>query len=225
MYSNFIKKFKSKIFIIIVLLLLTGCTKNQNNEIIEVVTPEQLDEKKEEVYIDNNPITIGIYENDISLIKRCTMSRKSRVEKVLSFYYTNEENLGNTRQKENWHKYYSNYNNIDSYKIGFNFSFYVGEEKIEKTILKPQVYAFNPYFYIYIYDDINQPDYTFYSHLEEIDINEETIFSSIKIFLVEPEQISSPIKFTVFTYDSLDDFDENNNYLGNSKYEINIDLV
>ena len=211
-----------KALMMIILLFVSGCTEKSN---IEVVTLEKQEEVLEEKYIDNNPIVIGIYDNDINLVKEYSLAKEIRVEKVFSFYYTNDENLGNNKQKENWHKFYSKYNDINDYKIGFNFSFYVGDTKIEKTILKPQTYAFNPYFYIYIYDDINQPDYTFYSHLEETDINENTIFSSIKILLIEPQNITSPIKFTVFTYNDLDDFDENNNYRGNSKYQININLI
>jgi len=221
---------KKLIFIIIMILLLTGCTeRTERGEFIplnEEKEVEKLEENEQiEEYTDDNPITIGIYENDINLVQECKLVKESRSEIILSFYYTNQESLGNRNQKENWNKYFSEYTNIDNYKIGFNFSFYVGETKIEKTILKPQTFAFEPYFYIYIYDDINQPGNTFYSHLEETDVNEDTIFSSIKIFLMEPSNITSPIKFTVFTYDSIDDFDENNNYRGNSKYEINIDLV
>lgn len=213
---------KLKIFIIIILLLITGC-KNKD-------VKQETEEKKEQVidveeYVDNNPIKIGIYENDIKLVKEYEVAKQSRKEIIFSFYYTNEENLGNSRQKENWNKFFNQYSNIENYKIGFNFSFYVGEEKIQKTILKPDTYAFNPYFYIYIYDDINQPNYIFYSHLEETDINEKTIFSSLKILFIDPFPIKSPIEFTVFTYDSLDDFDENNNYRGNSKYTMNINLV
>ena len=211
---------KNKIFIIIVLLLLTGCTERDN---MEMFISKQIEEV--EKYVDDNPITIGIYENDINLVKECELIKESRREIILSFYYTNKENLENNRQKENWRKFFSEYTNIDDYKVGFNFSFYVGETKIEKTVLKPEIFAFEPYFYIYIYDDINQFDNTFYSHLEETDINENTIFSSIKIFLIEPSNITSPIKFTVFTYNGMDDFDENNNYRGNSKYEININLI
>lgn len=211
---------KNKIFIMIVLLLLTGCMERDNTEVFISEQIEEIDK-----YIDDNPITIGIYENDINLVKECELIKESRREIILSFYYTNKESLENNRQKENWHKFFSEYTNIDDYKIGFNFSFYVGETKIEKTILKPETFAFEPYFYIYIYDDINQFDNTFYSHLEEMDINENTIFSSIKIFLMEPLNITSPIKFTVFTYNDMDDFDENNNYRGNSKYEININLI
>ena len=211
------------ILVIIILLILTGCKKEEEKIINKEENVEEVVES--EKYVDDNPITIGIYENDIKLVKEYKLLRQSNNEVIFSFYFTNEENLGSRRQKENWNKYFSQYNNINNYKIGFNFSFYAGDKKIEKTILKPNTYAFNPYFYTYIYDDINQPDYTFYSHLEEKDINEKTIFSSIKIFLVEPSKITSSIEFTAFTYNDLDDFDENNNYRGNSKYTIKIDLI
>lgn len=214
---------EKKILILIILLLLTGCL-NQEKEVIN--KEEEKEEIKEvEEYVDNNPIKIGIYENDIKLIKEYKVQKQSRKEFIFSFYYTNEENLGNNRQKKNWNKFFNQYSNIENYKIGFNFVFYVGDKKIEKTILKPDTFAFEPYFYIYIYDDINQPDNTFYTHLEETDVNENTIFSSLKIFLMEPFDITSPIEFTVFTYDDLNDFDENNNYRGNSKYTIKIDLI
>ena len=212
---------KNKILIVL-LLLLTGCTAQEQVEVKEEKPKDIIEIEK---YVDNNPITIGIYENDIKLVKEYKLTKQSRNEVIFSFYYTNQEDLGNRYQKENWSKFFSEYSNIDNYKIGFNFSFYVGETKIEKTILKPETFAFNPYFYIYIYDDINQPDNTFYSHLEEVVVNEHTIFSSVKIFLIEPYDITSPIEFTVFTYDGLDDFDDQNNYRGNSKYTINIDLV
>lgn len=216
------KGIKIQILIAINLLLVVGCTENKN---IDVITSEKIDEVVEDTYIDDNPIIIGIYDNDISLIKEYSLVKESRIEKVFSFYYTNEENLGSNKNKENWYKFYSNYTDIDDYKIGFHFSFYVEDTLIEKTILNPYVFSFEPYFYIYFYDDINQPDNTFYSHLEEEDVNENTIFSSIKIFLMEPWDITSPIKFTVFTYNGLEDFDENNNYRGNSKYQIDINLI
>ena len=216
---------KNKVLVLIVLLLLTGCLKQEKEVIKKDDVKEDIKEELKEKYVDNNPITIGTYENDIQLIKEYKLKKENRNEVIFSFYYTNEENLGNRRQKENWYKYFNKYESINNCKIGFNFSFYVGEEKIEKTILKPDTFAFAPYFYIYIYDDINQPDNTFYSHLEENDVNENTIFSSIKIFLWEPANITSQVEFTVFTYDDLDDFDENNNYRGNSKYTVNIDLT
>ena len=211
-----------KIFIILSILILTSCKTYNESSYKETFIDDTI---KIDNYIDNNPIKIGIYENDLNLIKEYKTEKIGNKDLIFSFYYTDVETLENRNQKANWNKYYNEYENIDNIKTGFHFSFYVGDEKIERTILKPEEYAFNPYFYIYIYDDINQPDYTFYSHLTEEDINENTIFSSIKLYLVEPQQITSKIEFTVFTYDSLDDFDENNNYRGNSKYTINIELV
>lgn len=222
MISQRIQTRKLNILVLLILLLVVGCDKKEN---IDIITSEKIDEVVEDTYIDDNPITIGIYDNDISLIKEYSLVKESRREKVFSFYYTNEENVGSSNYKENWHKFYSNYTDIDDYKIGFHFSFYVGDTLIEKTVLNTYTFTFEPYFYIYVYDDINQPDNTFYSHLEDSDVNENTIFSSIKIFLMEPGDITSPIKFTVFTYNGLEDFDENNNYRGNSKYQININLI
>ena len=86
-------------------------------------------------------------------------------------------------------------------------------------------YALQPYMYVYLYDDVNQAPNTYYSHLKKEDMNEKTIISSIKLFLAyETEKISSPITLTVFTYDTLDDFTEDNIYRGNSSYTIEIDL-
>ena len=49
-----------------------------------------------------------------------------------------------------------------------------------------------------------------------------TMYTSIKLYLVEVDKITSPITLTVFTYDSDDDFDSDGNYRGNSKYQIQI---
>ena len=83
------------------------------------------------------------------------------------------------------------------------------------------MYYFDPYLYVYLYDDINQQDGAWYSHVEESQVNENTIFSSIKLYQVT-DNFSSPIKLTVFTYKSDDDFDTNGNYRGNSSYTINL---
>ena len=43
---------------------------------------------------------------------------------------------------------------------------------------------------------------------KKTDVNENTIFSSIKIFLCEQSKITFPIYFTIFTYDDLGDYME-----------------
>ena len=85
------------------------------------------------------------------------------------------------------------------------------------------MYIVTPYIYNYLYDDIHQPDGAWYSHVEENQVTNETIYSSIKLYAAEKtNEISSPITLTVFTYDTADDFDESGMYRGNSKYTITI---
>jgi len=73
-----------KILILIILLLITGCNKNE-----EIIIEEEKEEVVEEKYVDDNPITIGIYENDINLIKDYKLNKVSNNEVIFSFYYTN----------------------------------------------------------------------------------------------------------------------------------------
>ena len=79
-----------------------------------------------------------------------------------------------------------------------------------------------PYLYVYLYDDVHQPDGTWYSHLEPVDMKDNTVFSSIKLYFAQQgSKISSPITLTVFTYDE-DDIDSSGKYKGTSKYTITI---
>ena len=136
---------KFKIFIITILLLATACTSKEKD--IQIITSEKSEDiYKEDVpkYVDDNPITVGIYENGINLIKDFKMIKQSRNEVIFCLFYTNEEELGHNSQKENWYNFYSKYTNIDDYKIGFHFSFYVGDTLIEKTVLNTYTFTFEP---------------------------------------------------------------------------------
>ena len=76
----------------------------------------------------------------------------------------------------------------------------------------------------YLYDDYNNFGKGFYSHIEKEQFNENTLMTSIKIqSSYSVDQINSKISLTVFTYDSEDDF-ENNEYRGNSSYTMDICL-
>ena len=70
--------------------------------------------------------------------------------------------------------------NINDYKIGFNIKFILKDgTNYNGNFLEPDEYKFSDYFYVYLYDDVNQADGTFYSHLEKMDDN--TKITSIKI--------------------------------------------
>ena len=209
------------------LLLLTACNKEINKtteEIIENMT-EPTTEAVKEVYVDDNPITVGLYQNG-KLVKNYKANFK--VHKDVGYFevcFTNDPDLGSNNVKRNFNKYYQNYQNIDNYKIGYYVKFMTEEKEVEKVILDPSLfYSMEPYLYVYLYDDVHQKDGAWYSHVEEKDVKDNTIYSSIKLYTPSGAlKITSAIELTVFTYDGPEDFDENGHYRGNSKYTIVIE--
>ena len=223
------RKINKKIQVILLLgfLILTGC-KSKKEEIKKEkkeIKPQEQEElkKEEEKYIDNNPIIIGLYEDYSTLVKDYYTDKTSLKDLFFSAFYTNDESIVQGYVKNRFLNYMNNYENVNDYKIGYTISFYVGDEYISKTITEiTDEYVFNPYFYVYLYDDVNQEIGAWYSHLTKNDVQDYNIFTSIKLYLVEIDKVTSPIELTVFTYDTEDDFDDKGNYRGNSKYTINI---
>ena len=225
-----------KLFTLLVIstLLLVGCNKGKKEttqkdkkKVVETQEKKPVEVEKKEEYIDDNPIVVGIYDmNDNLVSENYYTENVYRKDIVFSTFFTNDETLMSGYMKWKWLQYYNQYTNIDDYKIGYNISFYAGDEYYSDNIITiTDEGVFNPFFYVYIYDDINQEDGSWYSHLTKDDVKDYNIFTSIKIFLVESDRITSPIKLTVFTYNGEEDFDEDGNYRGNSKYTININLT
>lgn len=217
-----------KKILILILLLLTGCsftnTKEKNKEIsnnnkVEETIPE---------YIDNNPIKLGLflYDNNYhnkEVIKDTYYTDFISGTDIGSFevFLTDNNIIDGNSFKDTWNKYYNMYEDISNYKIGFNIKFMLYDgNNYEANILEPDIYKFSEYFYIYLYDDIHQEDGTFYSHLESIDDN--TLITSIKLYAVDGIDRVESIILNAFTYDSINDFDDNNNYRGKSLYVIRI---
>ena len=211
-----------KILIIIILLFtLTSCTKKPND-------PINLDDTLNiniSTYKDDNPIKVGLYVDEYLSKEYTTTKTNMQDITVFNIYYTNKEKLENNYIKYNFNKYYNEYENIDKYKIGFIISFSVNDKTYHEQILTPDCeYLFAPYIYIYLYDDIHQTPNTWYSHLLKEEVNDDTIYSSIKLFKADhANEITSPITLSVFTYDK-DDFDNNHNYIGSSIYTTTINI-
>ena len=213
---------KKILLLLIMIIIITGCTKDEDKheednkrEYIEVTadTPS---------YTDDNPVAVGIYQNG-ALISNITLPFNYESDiGVFDIYFTNEEFVGDNSTKYNFNRFYNNYDNPEKYKIGFYISFMVGDELKEATIINAdKTFVFNPYIFIYLYDDIHQPDGAWYSHVETM--NDNTIFSSIKLTAIHDlNEITSPVTLTAFTYDTEDDFDQDGKYRGNSKYSITI---
>lgn len=222
---------KKIILILTLITVLTGCqsnnsnltneTKNENsisNEVIE-------DIPKEPPYVDNNNVKVSLYNGKKKATSySITLTGKQDIG-VFDVYYTDIDKVNSTNTKTNYLKYFNDYENIENHKNGFYITFEADGKKMESLILDASdTYNLQPYLYVYLYDDINQAPNSYYSHLKKSDMNESTIISSIKLYLAyEVEKITSPITLTVFTYDTEDDFTEDNLYRGNSSYTIEIE--
>lgn len=215
-----------KAFVLIVcLLLLSGCNKTKDTKKIKKETKKTEIVEDVPSYNDDNPIKIAFYENNKILEEYNTTATPMTDINVFSVLFTNDEDVSGN-YKILFNNYYNQYENKEKYKIGYYIKFNVEDKIVEKTIVDPtSTYDLNPYMYVYLYDDIHQADGAFYSHVKEEDVKEDTLYTSIKLFMVgEIANVISPITLEAFTYDSDDDFDDNGNYRGNSKYSIEIKL-
>ncbi len=212
-----------KILLIIILMMMVGCAKEDQEEIerisdlINNPTPEVTEEPK---YVDTNPIKVGIYK-DYKLVHEYNTKFKDQIDiAIFNVIFTNEETIEkNNNFKDTWKKYYDQYEDISNYKIGFQIEFDVNEEHKENIMLNPQnQYVLDPYLYPFLYDDIHNSGH--YSHVTTKDVKDDTIYSSIKLYLHHnTSEITSPITLTVFTYKDDNDFIDGH-YRGNSKYTI-----
>lgn len=187
---------------------------------------QEVDEEKEPEYVDNNPIVVGLYKNyhngkERELIKEYNAKWEYHKD-ISSFevFYTNEELISSKNQIQLIDEYKNKYSNIDNYRIGYLIEFSIGDNKINKTILRPKdSEEFFDYLEIYLYDDYHRNG-SWYSHTTEEEMNEETLLTSIKLTAGKKvNEITSDIELTAFTYDS-DDFTDDGYYKGISKYSI-----
>ena len=221
--------YKKIIIILLILIITCGCV---NTKKVEKKKKKKIDVEYEEKYKDLNNTPISFYSgSDGGLIKITKINKKLVPFEdigIFQIYPSNEETIslnggfGNSFYSE-WMKYNTN-NNL---KIGFNIKFKDNDEEISYNILNPSN-CMDKWEYVmnYLYDDYANRGKGFYSHIEENEYNENTLFTSIKIQSNDKAlNIKDKIVVTVFTYDSDDDFDKNDNYRGNSKYSVTIHQV
>lgn len=209
-----------KILLIIMIILMVGCTKGEEIKTTPTPTPTITPEPTPE-YVDDNPIVVGLYK-DRKLVTEYHKKFKDQTDiAIFSVFFTNEKNVGNNNFKTTWKKYYNLYEDIDDYKIGFEIDVDIDGERQENIMLNPKnQHKIYPTLYAYLYDDIHNSGY--YSHVTMDDVKDNTIYSSIKLYLhKETKKITSPITLTVFTYKNDNDFIDGH-YRGNSKYTITI---
>lgn len=218
-----------KILVVIMIILLIGCTNNKeiDNSIKNgsVITKEENIDIEEEVIKDNNPIKLALYvdRKKVSSYNSTFPLYKDIVS--LECYYTNDDSVISGNFRDVFNSYYSNYQNIDKYKIGYRIKFDIPGETVIRYIYRPSdVLDYFNYIQTYLYDDIHQ-DSSWYSHVEDENYNDNTLLTSIKLTgSTDIDKVSSDIEIMVFSY-TKDDINVNNEYVGNNYYTVFIKRV
>lgn len=216
---------KKVIIIMVMVLVLCGCNNKQNtNKSTKNNENESKKEEKVDNYKDENNTTVGLYfekGRKLELVKDYSTDIVSGEDiGVYQVYFSKDDviNLDTSFSED----YYNLYKDL-GIKVGFNIKYSLcSGETINHTITKPNNTIINDYILTYLYDDYKNRNSNFYSHIEDSEYDETTLFTSIKLYANSVDNLSSDIEFTVFTYDTEDDFDSEENYRGNSKYTINI---
>lgn len=217
---------KKLIIPLLIILLICGCTNTKKEEPKKEIKKEE-PVIIEETYKDLNNTPIGIYRlNGNTLTKLTSIDKHLNVEEdigIFQIYPSNEDTINlDTNYGQSFYNEYIKYQNI---KIGFNIKYTLNNnEEISYNIFSPDN-TFDHWEYLmnYLYDDYANRYSSFYSHIESNQVNENTLYTSIKLQASYSCSEITNIKLTVFTYDSEDDF-ENNEYRGNSKYTMNINI-
>ena len=223
----------NKIFLLLmcVFILLCGCEKKEEEKKVIKDNEENIEEVVEEVdtYKDLNNSPIGIYSlQGNKLVKLTSFNTQLVVEKDINtfqLYPSNEDVVYlNNGFGQSFYDEYMKYNTNGNLKMGFNikFTLYEGRE-VSYNIFSPNE-TFTEWNYLmnYLYDDYANRGKSFYSHVESHQVTPETLYTAFKMQASYGcGDIVSKIQFTVFTYDSEDDFLDNE-YRGNSKYTLNI---
>lgn len=216
-----------RVLIICLCLLLCACSNKKNNVKVKSDNGKKDVEEVKETYQDNNNAVVGLYKergNKLELVTDYSTDISSSKDiDVYQIYFSNESTIN--LDSKFGEDYYNKLNSLDNsnIKVGFNIKYSLNNgEVINQTVLRPSDTIQNEYIFLYLYDDYKNRNSNFYSHIEDTEYDDTTLFTSVKVFANRIDNLSSNIEFTVFTYDTDDDFDSEGNYRGTSKYTINI---
>lgn len=219
---------KKVLFTLLVLLLLTGCEKEKEKIIKKEKKVEEKTIGTKITYKDLNNTPIGIYKLNGNSLTKLTEDTYNLVSMedigVFQIFPSNENTITINSFGTDFYNNWKNYNINNNLKIGFNIKYELNNgEKLSYNVLSPSNnFDHCEYLMNYLYDDYVNQGKGFYSHIEDKDMNENTLFTSIKLQSSgQITDIKDKIELTVFTYDSEDDFLDNE-YRGNSKYTYTI---
>lgn len=111
----------------------------------------------------------------------------------------------------------------NSCKIGYTLRYTLDDgSEIKYTMLSPKHIEHTEYIECWLYDDYHREPHKFYSHLKPGSMKDETLITSIKLTAGRQIGHVTDIWLTAFICDSLDDFDADRNYIGETSCTIHI---
>lgn len=111
----------------------------------------------------------------------------------------------------------------DSCKIGYTLRYTLDDgSEIKYTMLSPSHIEHTEYIECWLYDDYHREPHKFYSHLKPSKMKSNTLITSIKLTAGKEISHVTDIWLSAFICASLDDFDAERNYIGNTSCTIHI---
>ena len=111
----------------------------------------------------------------------------------------------------------------DSCKIGYTLRYTLDDgSEIKFTMLSPRHIEHTEYIECWLYDDYHRKPHKPYSHLKNSSMKKNTLITSIKLTAGKQIAHVTDIWLSAFICASLDDFDSERNYIGNTSVTIHI---
>ncbi len=201
--------------------------KNETNEKEEQTETISIDEPSVIEYEDFNNTPIAIYRNNKKVTEYQGRIEGGKDVAMFKVFPSTDDNLSFSGSfGEFFKKKWDEYNTTGTLKIGYNLTYDIEDGRHFSHTIKhvEDNYMYEGYIFIFLYDDYDLAiNKKIYKHVDIDEEKDSTLFSSIKLYGGgAASEIITKVYLTVFTYDTDDDFDENGEYRGNSKYTITI---
>ena len=111
----------------------------------------------------------------------------------------------------------------DSCKIGYTLRYTLDDgTEIRYSMLAPKHIEHTEFIEVWLYDDYHREPHKFYSHLKDSQMKSDTLITSIKLTAGKQIDRVTDLWLTAFVCASLDDFDAERNYIGDTSCTIHI---
>lgn len=240
------------VLIILVIVLLLSCNKKKPENIPETQTtqtssseqePESTTEKTAASIPNDKPVHLYIMDYNTMTCNRVSefASAWTPSEDLESFgaFCSPDESFPFTTETDAHNETWNRVNTATKYKIGYELSFDVGGQHKIITILEPDDIETNPDLYmgdypedgdydgitgymgVWVYDDMHQ-DGSFYTHITQDEVNDDTLLTSIKLRPTPQSDEISNLVLKAFSYSSPEEFDSDGRYCGNYASQVTI---